>query len=154
MRHYCFAGSWRIRYANPMLRRSRAREVALQLLYQRDLNPGVGREVIAEFARDRLRDPSLEPFSLGLFDGVVAHAADIDVRLAAAAENWRIQRMAAVDRNVLRLGGYEILFTPETPANVVLDEAIELARRFGSAGSPAFVNGVLDRLRQDAAPSA
>src|SRR5450755_4740324 len=119
-----------------MLRRSRAREVALQLLYQRDLNPGVDREVIAEFARERLRDPALEPFSLGLFDGVVAHAADIDSRLAAAAENWRIQRMTAVDRNVLRLGGYEILFTPETPANVVLDEAIELARRFGSAGSP------------------
>ncbi len=62
--------------------------------------------------------------------------------------------MAVVDRNVLRLGGYEILFTPETPAAVALDEAIELARRFGSAGSPAFVNGVLDRLRQDAARPA
>jgi N utilization substance protein B len=137
-----------------MLRRSRAREVALQLLVQHDLNPGVGREVIAAFARERLRDPQLEPFSLGLYDGVVAHVADIDRRLAAAAENWRIARMAVVDRNVLRLGGYELLFTPETPANVALDEAIELARRFGSAGSPAFVNGVLDRLRQDAAPPA
>ena len=62
--------------------------------------------------------------------------------------------MAVVDRNVLRLGGYEILFTPETPANVALDKAIELARRFGSAGSSAFVNGVLDRLRQDAARPA
>ena len=137
-----------------MLRRSRARETALQLLYQRDLNPDVAREVLAEFARDRLRDPGLEPFTLGLFDGVVAHAADIDRRLTAAADNWRLQRMAVVDRNVLRLGGYEILYTPETPANVVLDEAIELARRFGSAGSPAFVNGVLDRLRQDAASPA
>ena len=132
-----------------MMRRSRAREVALQLLVQHDVNPGVGREVIAEFVRDRLRDPALEPFSLGLYDGVVAHAADIDRRLAAAAENWRVARMAVVDRNVLRLGGYELLFTPETPPNVALDEAIELARRFGSAGSPAFVNGVLDRLRQD-----
>jgi transcription antitermination protein NusB len=132
-----------------MMRRSRAREVALQLLVQHDLNPGVGREVIAAFARDRLRDPSLEPFCLGLYDGVLAHAADIDGRLAAAAENWRIQRMAVVDRNALRLGGYEILYTPETPPNVALDEAIELARRYGSAGSPAFVNGVLDRIRQD-----
>ncbi len=137
-----------------MLRRSKAREVALQLLVQHDLNPGVGREVIAEFVRERLRDPNLEPFSLALYDGVVAHAADIDRRLAAAAENWRVARMAVVDRNVLRLGGYEILFTPETPANVALDEAIELARRFGSAGSSAFVNGVLDRLRQDAARPA
>jgi len=137
-----------------MMRRSRAREVALQLLVQRDLNPGVGREVIADFVRDRLRDPALEPFGLGLYDGVVAHAADIDRRLTAAADNWRLQRMALVDRNVLRLGGYEILFAPETPAAVALDEAVELARRFGAAGSPAFVNGVLDRLRQDAVPSA
>ena len=94
----------------------------------------------------------LEPFSLGLYEGVVAHADDIDRRLAAAAENWRVVRMAVVDRNVLRLGGYELLYTPETPTNVAFDEAIELARRYGSASSPAFVNGVLDRLRQDAAP--
>jgi N utilization substance protein B len=132
-----------------MLRRSRGREAALQLLVQHDFNPGVGREVVAEFVRERLRDPALEPFTLGLFDGVVAHAEDIDRRLAAAAENWRIPRMAVVDRNILRLGAYEILCTPETPPSVALDEAIELARRFGSAGSPAFVNGVLDRLRQD-----
>ena len=136
------------------MRRSRGREVALQLLVQRDLNPGVGREAIADFVRDRLRDPALEPFSLGLYDGVVAHADDIDGRIAAAAVNWRVPRMALVDRNVLRLGAYEILRTPETPAAVALDEAVELARRFGSAGSPAFVNGVLDRLRQDAAPPA
>lgn len=137
-----------------MLRRSKAREVALQLLYQRDLNPGVGREVIEGFVQERLRDPSLEPFCLGLYDGVLARAADIDRRLAAAAENWRVARMAVVDRNVLRVGGYEILYTPETPPSVVLNEAIELARRFGAAGSPAFVNGVLDRLRQDAERSA
>ncbi len=137
-----------------MMRRSRGREVALQLLYQHDLNPGLGREVLVEFVRERLRAPTLEPFSLGLYDGVVAHADDIDRRLAAAAENWRVARMAVVDRNVLRLGGYELLYTPETPANVAFDEAIELARRYGSAASPAFVNGVLDRLRQDAVPPA
>ena len=131
-------------------RRSRAREVALQLLYQRDLNPRVERQDIERFVRDRLRDPGLEPFALGLYDGVVSHAADIDRRLAGAAANWRLPRMAAVDRNVLRLGGYELLHTPDTPPGVALDEAIELARRYGSADSPAFVNGVLDRLRQTA----
>jgi N utilization substance protein B len=120
--------------------------VALQLLYQRDLNPRVGREVIERFARERLRDPALEPFALGLYDGVVAQGADIDRRLGEAAANWRLVRMAAVDRNVLRLGGYELLYAPETPPGVALDEAIELARRYGSADSPAFVNGVLDRL--------
>jgi N utilization substance protein B len=135
-----------------LTRRSRAREVALQLLYQRDFNPSMPRPVMERFVHDRLMDSSLEPFALALYDGVCAHLADIDRRLAAAAQNWRLPRMAAVDRNALRLGAYELLHTPETPPKVVLDEAIELARRYGSADSPAFVNGVLDRLHQNAAP--
>jgi N utilization substance protein B len=133
-----------------MTRRSRAREVALQLLYQRDLNPHVARPDVERFAGDRLTDAALVPFCLALYDGVVAHQDDIDRRLGEAAENWRLTRMAAVDRNVLRLGAYELLHTPDTPPNVALNEAIELARRYGSADSPAFVNGVLDRLRQTA----
>jgi transcription antitermination protein NusB len=133
-----------------MTRRSRAREVALQLLYQRDLNPRLGREVLEAFVRDRLKEEELRPFALSLYDGVVAQAEEIDRRLTAVAENWRLPRMAVVDRNVLRLGACELLFAPETPAAVVLDEAIELARRYGSANSPAFVNGVLDRLLQTA----
>jgi N utilization substance protein B len=137
-----------------MVRRSRAREVALQLLFQRDLNPTVDRAALERFVRDRLSDRALEPFCLGLYDGVVAHAEDIDRRLSEAAENWRLPRMAAVDRNVLRLGAYELLHAPETPAAVAFDEAIELARRYGSADSPAFVNGVLDRLRRSAAPAS
>ncbi len=131
-----------------MTRRSRAREVTLQLLFQRDHNSNVDRPSIERFARARLREPSLESFCLGLYDGVVARVSDIDQRLAEAAENWRVPRMATVDRNVLRLGAYELLYVPDTPASVVLDEAIELARRYGSADSPAFVNGVLDKLRQ------
>jgi len=129
-----------------MSRRFRAREVALQLLYQHDLNPGQDREDIEEFVRERLRDVTLRPFALALYDGVLSQQADIDQQLSAAAENWRLARMAVVDRNVLRLGSYELLHTPETPSRVTLDEAIELARRYGSANSPAFVNGVLDRL--------
>src|SRR5262249_36677198 len=78
---------------------------------------------------------------------VVAHLADIDEALTAAAENWRLPRMAAVDRNVLRLAAYELRHATETPPNVVFDEAIKLARRYGSADSPAFVNGVPDRGR-------
>jgi N utilization substance protein B len=137
-----------------MTRRSRAREVALQLLFQRDLNPSMDRTALERFVADRLHDPTLVPFCLSLYDGVVAHLADIDERLAKAAENWRLPRMAGVDRNTLRLGAYELLYTPDTPAGVALDEAIELARRYGSGDSPAFVNGVLDRLRQDAQPPA
>jgi N utilization substance protein B len=139
-------------YNGGMTRRSRAREVALQLLFQRDHNPGVDRPAIEAFAAQRLRDADVRRFCLELFDGVVSHLDDIDLKLAAAAENWRLARMATVDRNLLRLGAFEILFQKETPPAVALDEAIELARRFGSADSSAFVNGVLDRLRREAQP--
>lgn len=135
-----------------MMRRSRAREVALQLLFQRDHNPGLDRASALVFARGRLRDPASEKFCLELYDGVVAGLADIDQRLSAAAENWRLARMAGVDRNVLRIGAWEMMQPAATPPSVVINEAIELVRRFGSADSPAFVNGVLDRLKNDAAP--
>jgi transcription antitermination protein NusB len=140
-------------HALMMTRRSRAREVALQLLFQRDLNPYVVRDTIEQFVRDRLRDEALVPFCQSLFDGVESNRTTIDERLSAAADNWRVSRMAVVDRNVLRLGAYELLFIPATPPQVAIDEAIELARRFGSAGSPAFVNGVLDHLRKNALPT-
>jgi N utilization substance protein B len=137
-----------IRYHDDMTRRSRAREVALQLLFARDHNPNVSRADIERFVSDRLREPALREFCLLLYDGTVMHLADIDRRLSEAAENWRLPRMAAIDRNVLRLGAQELLWMPDTPASVALDEAIELARRFGSADSPRFVNGVLDKLLQ------
>ncbi len=135
-------------------RRHQAREVALQLLFQYDINPRVTREMVATYARAELADAQLEAFSLALYEGALRHRAEIDRRIAAAAENWRLPRMAVVDRNVLRLGAYELLFAPDTPPNVAIDEAIELARKFGSLDSPSFVNGVLDKLRQSAAPSA
>jgi N utilization substance protein B len=133
-----------------MFRRSRAREVALQLLFQHDYNLRVPRPAVEQLARERLKVDDLAAFCLRLYDGVLANLPDIDRRLAESAENWRLPRMAAVDRNVLRLGAFEVLHTPETPAEVVINEAIELARRYGSAESPAFVNGVLDRLRRGA----
>jgi N utilization substance protein B len=136
-----------IRYYEGMLRRSRAREVALQLLFQRDLNPRGEAAQRERFARDRLREPTLQKFCMSLVDGVHAHLQEIDSRLGQVAENWRLPRMAAVDRNILRMGTYEILFTPETPPAAAMDEAIELARRFGTADSPRFVNGVLDKLK-------
>jgi N utilization substance protein B len=124
--------------------------VALQLLFQRDHNPGVDRSSVERFVADRVREPSLQPFCLALYDGVVGNIEEIDRRLTASADNWRLVRMATVDRNVLRLGAYELLFGRETPSAVAFDEAIELARRYGSAESASFVNGVLDRLRREA----
>jgi transcription antitermination protein NusB len=132
-----------------MTRRSRAREVALQLLFQYDLNKtGVPRAAIERFAKDRLpADPQVVPWCLALYDGVLANRPAIDVLLAATAANWRLTRMLPVDRNVLRLGAYELLHdTTRPPVSVVIDEMIELSRRFGSADSPAFVNGILDKI--------
>ena len=136
-------------------RRSRAREVALQLLFQRDLNPKpVPRPAVEQFARDRLNaDPDLTAFCRGLYDGVAANSAEIDRTLTATAENWRLSRMLPADRNVLRLGAYELLHDPAgTPLEVVINEAVELARRFGAKDSPAFVNGILDKIGRTQQP--
>ena len=130
-------------------RRSRAREVAMQLLFQRDQNPTpVDRHAVEKFVRERLLDDTdLATFCLTLLDGVTEKQTEIDQSISAAAENWRIGRMLPVDRNVLRLGVYELLMAG-TPREVAIDEAIELARRFGSKDSPSFVNGVLDKVSQ------
>jgi transcription antitermination protein NusB len=132
-----------------MTRRSRAREVALQLLVWRDLNPTASPDAVDRFVHDRLRDPTHEPFARRLYDGVLVRQSEIDAALIAAAENWRLPRMPVVDRNVLRIGVYELLDAADpSPPAVVINEAIELARRYGSADSPGFVNGVLDRIKE------
>ncbi|MCS6864309.1 MAG: transcription antitermination factor NusB [Gemmataceae bacterium] len=138
-----------------MVRRSRAREVVLQLLFQWDQNPTpVPRAALEEFARERLLgDEAMVAYALGLFDGVVAHQDRIDPLLSQTATNWRLSRMMPVDRNVLRLGTYELLFDPNgQPVEVVINEAIELSRRFGTEESPAFVNGILDKVAQLKSP--
>jgi transcription antitermination protein NusB len=130
-------------------RRSRAREVALQLLFQFDQNPrGMPRPAVEAFARDRLGgDADAVAFGLVLYDGVLTNRAAIDDLVSKTAENWRLARMLPVDRNVLRLGAYELAFAPEpAPVAVAVDEAIELSRRYGSADSPGFVNGILDKI--------
>ena len=127
-----------------MSRRSRAREVAFQVLYQDDLNPGGDPAARDQFLRRRL-DDDLYEFARELVAGVRRNRAEIDARLSETAANWTLTRMAATDRNVLRLGAYELLHT-DTPERVAVDEAIELAKRYGTARSSQFVNGILDRL--------
>lgn len=131
-----------------MTRRSRAREVVLQMLYQHDQNRAFDLEAARLFARRRLQDTTLEQLADLLFNGTVTHRSDIDLKITEVAENWSVTRMAVVDRNLLRLAAYELLYQAETPAKVAIDEAVELAKRFGSAESSAFVNGILDRLAQ------
>jgi len=132
-----------------MTRRSRGREVALQVLYQVEQNPGVSREEIRRFIQRRLlEDRKLCDFTEGLVAGVKAHQARLDAMISQVAENWRLDRMAAIDRNILRLGAYEMLFCPDVPAKVAINEALEMAKRYSTAQSSRFVNGILDRVLQ------
>lgn len=129
-----------------MSRRSRARAIVLQILYQDDLNPTQPEDVKIRFVNSRLKNnQELVKFADGLIVGVRENRDSLDEKLSKIADNWRLSRMAATDRNVLRLGAYELLHT-DTPPPVVINEAIELARRYGSDQSAQFVNGVLDRL--------
>ena len=129
-----------------MSRRSRARAIVLQILYQDDLNPTQPQDVKIRFVNSRLKNnQELVKFADGLIVGVRENRDELDEKLSKIADNWRLSRMAATDRNVLRLGAYELLHT-DTPPPVVINEAIELARRYGSDQSAQFVNGVLDRL--------
>lgn len=126
-------------------RRSRARETALQMLYQLDLNPDVVRDAVLEMIQGRLEDEDLSRFCWSLFSGVMEFRGELDAKIETVAANWSLKRMAPTDRNVLRLGAFELLHT-DTPPKVVLDEALELAKSYGSAQSSQFVNGILDRL--------
>lgn len=91
---------------------------------------------------------SVKAFSLELVEGALARQEELDRRLAAVSQNWSVDRMGPVDRNILRLGAFELLYGPGTPAKVVINEAIELAKKFGTTQSGRFVNGVLDALRK------
>lgn len=127
-----------------MPRRSRAREVVLQVLYQFDLNEDRDAAADERFLRARLHDQKeLVEFAQALLNGVLRNREELDQQLADRADNWSLDRMATTDRNVLRLGAYEMLFT-DIPGRVAINEAVELARRFGSAQSSQFVNGILD----------
>ncbi len=128
-----------------MSQRSRAREVALQILFEDDVNPRQTASELTQFVNGRIPTEPMREFALQLILGVRSNQAEIDDQLQAIAENWSIKRMAPTDRNVLRVGAYELLYT-DTPFRVAINEAVELSKRFGSANSPQFVNGILDKL--------
>ena len=120
--------------------------MVLQVLYQDDLNPDHDLHETDEFLRSRLRHQSDSlDFAFNLLRGTRRNRPELDELLVARADNWSLRRMAATDRNILRLAAFELLYT-ETPGRVVINEAVELAKRFGSKQSAQFVNGVLDGL--------
>lgn len=128
-----------------MRKESQARELALQALYQWDLAPTRSPEEVRESWRDRAPE-DVCAMAAELLDGCARHRAELDRLIRRSAENWELERMATSDRNILRLGAYELLHRPGTPPKVAINEAIELAKRYSTENSPTFVNGVLDRI--------
>ncbi len=138
-----------------MTRRTRGREIALQVLYQQEQNPAQAADEVGRFIQRRLREPKLCAFANALIAGVRDHQVRIDAVISDVAENWRLDRMAAIDRNILRLGAFELLYCADVPTKVAINEALELAKRYSTAQSSRFVNGILDRLQAaDAARTA
>ena len=139
--------------------RRMAREAALQVLFAADVaNPefdveavrGAFEDVVAQFdLPPRARERALE-----ICVGVAQSRKDVDVEIGRASAHWKVERLAGVDRAVLRIATWELLREPETPTEVVIDEAVEVARRFASEKSPAFVNGVLDLIARRVRPPA
>jgi len=128
--------------------RRKSREYALQLLYQIEMGGGK-EESLATFWSDKSAPPDVKSFAELLVSGTQGNLPEIDSVLRSGLENWRLSRIAAVDRSVLRLAVFEFLHQPQTPPVVVIDEAIELAKRFGGEESGEFVNGVLDGIRKN-----
>ena len=132
--------------------RSGGREAALQMLFAIDSAGGEPARVIRDFWRELPADDAEgRAYADEIVGGVRAEPEAIDARISAASAHWRIERMTRVDRNVLRIGTWELLRRAEVPRAVVIDEAVELAKRFGTEDSGAFVNGVLDRIADDCA---
>jgi transcription antitermination protein NusB len=131
-----------------MASRTKARELALQMLFQFDVGQHSVEHVISTFLASRRLDPQTEAFARSLFEGAAGSVESLDRTIQERATHWRLDRMAAVDRNILRLALYELIHYPENPPAVVINESLELARRFSQSGSVEFVNGVLDAIRK------
>lgn len=129
--------------------RRKGRESALQMLYQMDLS-GVPADAVPRLYWDNLAaSVEGEEFANELVAGVAREDVRIDETIRRVSENWRVERMARVDLSILRLGTYELIAMGDVPRRVTLNEAVELAKRFGHENSASFVNGVLDRIAND-----
>jgi transcription antitermination factor NusB len=133
-----------------MRRRTKAREIALQFLYQRDLR---GEEVMGfmtEFIASETAEKEIREFATRLAVGAIRNMPEADQRLREVTRNWDLSRMATVDRNILRMAVFELLHCHDIPPKVTINEAIEIGKKFSTANSGAFINGILDRIRLDA----
>ncbi len=126
--------------------RREGRELALQALYSLELNPTNSKIMLQRFWENFQESAAIREFAGELVEGVVANREVIQKRIKAQSKNWSLSRMAKVDLNILRIGVYELLFRSDIPKNVTINEAIEVAKKFGTEESPAFINGILDEI--------
>lgn len=129
-----------------MSKRRKSREAALQALYQLELNPDSSGENVSVFYDNFRINLDLRNFASELYRGVKANRDKIDELIESSSENWRIERMAKIDLNILRLAIYEIMYLKDIPISVTINEAVEIGKKFGSEDTPAFLNGILDHL--------
>ena len=127
--------------------RAKAREYAMQMLFQSEMSPQDTQKLEAKFWKSAKAADTTREFANALFEGAAKEVAGLDEVIAKHADNWRVERLAAIDRAILRLGIYE-LRQGETPATIVINESVELAKKFSSEDASAFVNGVLDTVRK------
>lgn len=136
-----------------MRKRTQARESALKILYTLDIkNDKDYKEALYVYRQSNKAEEEIMDFTINLVSGSIENLSAIDGFIAKYADNWAIKRMAVVDRNILRMGTYELLFFKETPPKVVINEAVELAKRYGDVDSGKFVNGILDKIYQSERP--
>ena len=130
-----------------MRKRTQARECALQILYQRELNPLPLEESIHDFwEQNPVTSEEIRDFAEALVRGTSDHQTAIDDMIRKTAEHWHLNRMAAVDRNILRFATYELLYCKDIPPKVTINEAVNIAKKFSQEDSGKFINGVLDKI--------
>ena len=127
--------------------RRRAREMAMQALFYMDAQQNGSPQMLKRFCENFNLPKKVRPFFLQLVNGVLAAQPQIDVLIEKYSKNWKIQRMSRVDRNVMRIAVFEMLFCPDIPPKVSINEAIDVAKKFGTEESGAFINGIVDRIR-------
>lgn len=129
-----------------MRKRTKARECVLQILYQVDVTDDPISLIMERYWKERKRNPEVIEFANEITKGSFERLKEIDAVISNYSENWNIDRMPIIDRNILRLATYELLYMDDIPPKVTIDEAVELANRYGSINSGKFVNGVLDKI--------
>lgn len=136
-----------------MGKRRLSRELAIQFLYLTDMNAGDNPRQLELFWESNECPPEVRAFTEDILNDIFDHQKEIDARLEQFSDNWTLSRMAVIDRNLLRMAASEILYSKTVPPKVAIDEAVEIAKKFGSEDSPNFINGILDRILKEALPA-